>query len=150
MVGGDDASVEHYRSESGRLGIAADVHFAGPRPLAELGDLVGLVLTLVCVLAALVATGGVVGLLPRYTARPVLNPDIVLRPLEDAAAHQFAKPVGQYVAGDSEARLEMLEMLQAVEGPAEDEEGPFLADQLDRVRQRTMQGGVPERPDIPS
>ncbi|MDI3212065.1 LysR family transcriptional regulator [Arthrobacter sp. AL12] len=32
--------------------------------------------------AALVATGGVVGLLPRYTARPVLNPGIVLRPLE--------------------------------------------------------------------
>lgn len=32
--------------------------------------------------AALVAAGGVVGLLPRHTARPVLNPDIVLRPLE--------------------------------------------------------------------
>ncbi|MDP9981465.1 DNA-binding transcriptional LysR family regulator [Pseudarthrobacter oxydans] len=32
--------------------------------------------------AALVATGNVVGLLPRYTARPVLNPGIVLRPLE--------------------------------------------------------------------
>jgi hypothetical protein len=29
-----------------------------------------------------VAAGGVVGLLPRYTAGPVLNPDIVLRPLE--------------------------------------------------------------------
>jgi DNA-binding transcriptional LysR family regulator len=32
--------------------------------------------------AALVAAGGVVGLLPRHTARPVLNPGIVLRPLE--------------------------------------------------------------------
>lgn len=32
--------------------------------------------------AALVATGSVIGLLPRYTARPVLNPGIVLRPLE--------------------------------------------------------------------
>ena len=32
--------------------------------------------------AALVAAGGVVGLLPRYTAGPVLNPGIVLRPLE--------------------------------------------------------------------
>ena len=31
--------------------------------------------------AALVAAGGVIGLLPRHTARPVLNPDIVLRPL---------------------------------------------------------------------
>ncbi|QYF90843.1 LysR family transcriptional regulator [Arthrobacter sp. PAMC25284] len=32
--------------------------------------------------AALVAAGTVVGLLPRYTARPVLSPGIVLRPLE--------------------------------------------------------------------
>jgi DNA-binding transcriptional LysR family regulator len=32
--------------------------------------------------AALVAAGGVVGLLPRLTARPVLSPEIVLRPLE--------------------------------------------------------------------
>lgn len=32
--------------------------------------------------AALVAAGGVIGLLPRYTARPVLNPGIVLRPLQ--------------------------------------------------------------------
>ncbi len=32
--------------------------------------------------AALVAAGTVVGLLPRYTARPVLNPGLVLRPLE--------------------------------------------------------------------
>lgn len=32
--------------------------------------------------AALVSTGSVIGLLPRYTARPVLNPGIVLRPLE--------------------------------------------------------------------
>ncbi|MGO4493566.1 LysR family transcriptional regulator [Arthrobacter sp. 2YAF22_2] len=32
--------------------------------------------------AALVAAGGVIGLLPRHTARPVLNPEIVLKPLE--------------------------------------------------------------------
>ncbi|SDT09341.1 DNA-binding transcriptional regulator, LysR family [Pseudarthrobacter equi] len=32
--------------------------------------------------AALVAAGGVIGLLPRYTAGPVLHPDIVLRPLK--------------------------------------------------------------------
>ncbi|MFJ5694298.1 LysR family transcriptional regulator [Arthrobacter sp. NPDC093125] len=31
--------------------------------------------------AALVAAGGVIGLLPRHTARPVLNENIVLRPL---------------------------------------------------------------------
>ncbi|KRE77441.1 LysR family transcriptional regulator [Arthrobacter sp. Soil763] len=32
--------------------------------------------------AALVATGSVIGLLPRHTARPVLDPGIVLKPLE--------------------------------------------------------------------
>jgi DNA-binding transcriptional LysR family regulator len=32
--------------------------------------------------AALVAAGSVIGLLPRHTARPVLNPGMVLRPLE--------------------------------------------------------------------
>ncbi|MFJ6027522.1 LysR family transcriptional regulator [Pseudarthrobacter sp. NPDC092424] len=32
--------------------------------------------------AALVAAGGVAGLLPRYTAGPVLNPAVILRPLQ--------------------------------------------------------------------
>jgi len=36
VVGGDETSIAHYRGESARLGIAAAVHFAGPRPLAEL------------------------------------------------------------------------------------------------------------------
>ena len=57
-------------------------------------------------------------------------------PLEDPAFDQFAEPVGQYVARDPEAGLELFEMLEAVEGAAEDQEGPFLADQFDRRRQR--------------
>ena len=54
-------------------------------------------------------------------------------------ATSFAEPVGQDVAGDSEASLELFEMLQAVECAAEDQEGPFLADQLDGGRKRATQ-----------
>lgn len=36
--------------------------------------------------AALVAAGGVIGLLPRYTARPAVTPGLVLRPLRGVAA----------------------------------------------------------------
>ena len=36
-------------------------------------------------------------------------------------------------------------MMKAVEGAAEDQEGPFLADQLDRGRNRARQRGLPER-----
>ena len=56
----------------------------------------------------------------------------VRRPLEDAAGDHLRQPVGQDVAGDPEAGLEFLEMLEAVECAAKDQERPFLADQLDR------------------
>ncbi len=36
-------------------------------------------------------------------------------------------------------------MLQAVERAAQDQEGPFLADQLDRAGQRTMERRFAER-----
>ncbi len=38
--------------------------------------------------AALVSTGSVIGLLPRYTASPVLKPGIVLRPLEGISSRR--------------------------------------------------------------
>lgn len=38
--------------------------------------------------AALVATGDVIGLLPRYTAQPVLTPGIVLRPLNGISTYR--------------------------------------------------------------
>lgn len=38
--------------------------------------------------AGLVSTGSVIGLLPRYTARPVLNPGIVLRPLRGVSSRR--------------------------------------------------------------
>ena len=52
--------------------------------------------------------------------------------LEDPAGDQLRQPVREDVAGDPKARLELLEMLEAVEGAAKDQERPFLADQLDR------------------
>jgi hypothetical protein len=47
--------------------------------------------------------------------------------LEDFAFDQLGQPIGQDVAGNSEASLELLEMLEAVQCSAQDEEGPFLA-----------------------
>jgi glycosyltransferase involved in cell wall biosynthesis len=37
VVGGEPETIAHYRQESGRLGIAPSVHFAGPRPVESLG-----------------------------------------------------------------------------------------------------------------
>ncbi len=37
VVGGMPEKIEHYRQEAARLGIAAGVHFAGPRPVESLG-----------------------------------------------------------------------------------------------------------------
>jgi hypothetical protein len=44
--------------------------------------------------------------------------------------------------------LELLEMLEAVECAAKDEEGPFLADQVDRRRKRARERGLPEPVDM--
>lgn len=41
IVGGAPADIEAYRAESGRLGIAARVHLPGPRPIRELGAVLG-------------------------------------------------------------------------------------------------------------
>jgi glycosyltransferase involved in cell wall biosynthesis len=38
VVGGEEERIAHYQGEAARLGIAGHVHFAGPRPLEELGD----------------------------------------------------------------------------------------------------------------
>ncbi|HEX9941396.1 MAG TPA: glycosyltransferase family 4 protein [Thermoanaerobaculia bacterium] len=37
VVGGKPESIEHYRREARRLGLAGSVHFAGPRPVSTLG-----------------------------------------------------------------------------------------------------------------
>ncbi|MGH8249916.1 MAG: glycosyltransferase family 4 protein [Steroidobacteraceae bacterium] len=39
VIGGSDADIARYRQESERQGVAALIHFAGPRPLAQLNAL---------------------------------------------------------------------------------------------------------------
>ena len=70
------------------------------------------------------------------------------RPLEDPAGDELAEPVGEDVAGNPEPGLEFLEMLEAVERAAQDQERPFLADQLDRAGQRAVQRRLAERIDV--
>jgi len=70
------------------------------------------------------------------------------RALEDSARDQLREPVGQDVAGDTQARLEFLEMLEAVERAAKDEECPLLADQLDCGGYGAAKRGFPEGIDI--
>src|SRR5689334_1771425 len=48
-------------------------------------------------------------------------------PLQDAAGDELRQSVRQDVAGNAEPSLELLEMLEAVERAAQDQERPFLA-----------------------
>ena len=56
--------------------------------------------------------------------------------LQDPVLDQPGKPVREDVAGDAEGRLEFLEMLEAVEGAAQDQERPAFAHRLERGRDR--------------
>src|SRR5206468_9365665 len=67
-----------------------------------------------------------------------LGPLAVADPLEDACVDQPIEPVGEDVAGDPEALLELLEPAQAEEGVADDQERPALADDLERPRDRAV------------
>jgi hypothetical protein len=51
---------------------------------------------------------------------------------EDAVLDQTTEPIGQDVAGDTEVGLEFLEMPEAVEGAAQDQERPALPHNLKR------------------
>src|SRR6185312_4539740 len=76
------------------------------------------------------------------------HPPAVIRvgsPLEDPSPDQLCQSIRQNVASDPEAGLELLEMLEAVECAAKDQERPFLADQLDCGRNRARQSSLPER-----
>ena len=67
--------------------------------------------------------------------------------LEYPAGDHLAQPVREDVAGNSEPRLELFEMLEAVKRAAKDQERPFLADQLDSMRQRAPERRRLERVD---
>src|SRR4029079_5747444 len=81
----------------------------------------------------------------------VNHPPSVLRirgAREDASGDELRQAIRQDVAGDPEATLEFLEMLEPVERSAQDQERPFLADQLDRRGKRARQGGFLERVEV--
>lgn len=40
IVGGKPADIQHYQAEAARLGISDKVHFAGPRPVNQMGSLI--------------------------------------------------------------------------------------------------------------
>ena len=66
---------------------------------------------------------------------------------QDSAGNELAQPVRQDVAGDPQPRLEFLEMVEVVEGAADDKEGPLFSDQFNSGRQRTPQRVLAERID---
>jgi hypothetical protein len=53
-----------------------------------------------------------------------LRPLAVPNPLEDALLDEPAKTVGEYVAGDAETLLELVEAAKAKEGVADDQQRP--------------------------
>ena len=63
---------------------------------------------------------------------------LVLAPFEQAGADHPLEPAGQQAGGDAEVLLELVEARVAVEGVVQDEQGPPLADQAERRRQRAF------------
>jgi hypothetical protein len=57
---------------------------------------------------------------------------------QDAVLDQPREAVGKNVAGDAEGRLELLEMDEAVERGAQDQERPALAHRLQRGGDRAL------------
>jgi len=58
------------------------------------------------------------------------GPFLVAATLEDALVAQPCEPVAEDVAGDAEARLELLEAPRPAEGVAQDEQRPAVPDDL--------------------
>jgi hypothetical protein len=75
--------------------------------------------------------------LAAFVGHPVLvalGPLAVADALQDPLLDEAVQPVGEDVAGDPEALLELLEAAQAKEAVADDQERPGLADDLERAR----------------
>ena len=63
---------------------------------------------------------------------------LVLAPFEQAAGDESLESAGEQTRRDAEVVLELVEAGVAVEGVVEDQQGPPLADQPERRRQRTF------------
>src|SRR6185437_12393305 len=71
---------------------------------------------------------------------------LVLASVEQPGADQALEPAGQQAGGDAEILLELVEARVAVEGVVQDEQGPPLADQAERRRQRAFPVLEPDLP----
>jgi hypothetical protein len=67
-----------------------------------------------------------------------LGPLAVADPLEDPFLDQPVEPLGEDVAGDPKALLELFEAAQSKEGIAHDQQRPALADDLKRACNRAV------------
>jgi hypothetical protein len=65
-------------------------------------------------------------------------PGTVRDGLEDPFFDKLAKAIRQNVAGDAEALMEFLEPMKTQEGVADDQQGPPLADKLERTGYRAI------------
>ncbi len=60
---------------------------------------------------------------------------------ENAVLNQVIKPLGQDVPGDPQALVELRESADTIEGVADDEQRPPIADLLKRLSDRTIHFG---------
>src|SRR5581483_5608599 len=63
---------------------------------------------------------------------------LVEHPVEDPLLDEAVEALGQHIAGDTEARLELVEAAPAEEGVADDQERPALADDLQGAGDRAV------------
>ena len=79
---------------------------------------------------------------PIFDLAPVLGAGFAI---EDADIDQPAEPVGEDVAGNTQVRLDLFEMLQAIEGGAQDQKGPALTHRFQRLGQAALRGDLRKR-----
>src|SRR6185312_6820760 len=75
---------------------------------------------------------------PRELVVVAILPGAVRDGLEDPRFDQSVESIGQDVAGNAKALLELVEPSQTQEGVPNDQQGPPLAHKLERPRDRTI------------
>jgi hypothetical protein len=63
---------------------------------------------------------------------------VVGNPLEHALVDQVGEPLGEHIAGDTEALLELVETCHAQKGVADDQQAPPLADDFEALADRAV------------
>jgi hypothetical protein len=66
------------------------------------------------------------------------RPFVIRHAAQDAMIDELAQPRGEHVPGHAEPRLEILKATDAQKAISENEQGPAVADDGDRARERTI------------